>query len=331
MRMSIVLFLILFPAAAVAEDYCDDINLFEDHYSDKLTIGNYEAGHTSGYRQRPEGDYAYQYCVKNLTDQTPFQFKWKGPTPSTFLGGRLAYGRAATSGWIVASAPPDPRDDRELGLGNNGSLTYDMVESIFRESNLESEETVIPAQNVAVGLDVSSWAAFSDQISKRNPEGYRRSAGIIFSMPSDPEDWKSFIEGDEVPPSSDPVRIQAFISLDYRPDTKEIDLVTSVALQRWPGFKGNFSELLGPLSMEFSELERAGIDAESIEFDVGDNIVEVSQGFIGVVVQKSAANFADFVQDDRSVNHVSVPIWVLLQGEPIFEFPFEALGLPSAS
>ena len=328
---SLLLFLpFIFPVAAFAEDYCTEMHLFEDHYSDELIMGNYEAGHTSGYRMRPDGDYEYRYCVKNLTDQTPFQFRWKGPRPSTLLEGRLAYGRTETEGWVVASAPPDNRAERELGLGNNVSLTYGQVESLFRQSKLEGAETIIPVQDAIFYLDVSSWAAFSDQISATNPERYRRSAGIIFSMPSNPKDWEGFINGDEVPPSSDPVRMQAFIFLDYLPETQGIDLVTSVALQPSPGFQGNFTELLGALSMEFPALAEAGIDARAIEFDGQDRIIEVGRDFFGTVIRQPVANFADFVEDGRPVNRVSVPITLLLEGRPIFEFPFEALGLPSA-
>jgi hypothetical protein len=82
--------------------------------------------------------------------------------------------------------------------------------------------------------------------------------------------------------------------------------------------------------MDFPSLSEAGIEASSTQFEGQDGITQVGGDFLGIVVRQPVGSFASFVTDERPVGRAGVPITLLLQGRPIFEFPFEALGLPSA-
>lgn len=324
LSLSSVAFLML-ALPAYATDYCADMSGFATWISDEVNEGNYELGHTSGYNQDAAGSYYYKYCITNLSDQTMFEFKWNGPRPNMLLRGRVAYGQSYTEGWGNSSSSPDENDERVLQLGNGNSYHItDNIQTIFRSAASRS-------QSNHSDLDMRSWPAFIQGLRNRPLADaiYRQTAGVRFSIPSDPSDWDAFIGGSEAQPESAPIQMQVYLGLEYDLEKLEIRLISSAGVIPSDVLTERPSDLLKELRLEFPELARAGFEVNSIGFENTDQqIVNIDSQYHGFIQSEYIASLNDLLNEERPVPIIDVPIILTLSGNQIFEFPLEALGMP---
>lgn len=331
MRKSLTAFFVVTVTSAWGEGYCPDMHLFTDHRSDEVYVGNYEAGYTSGYSKTAQGDHVFRYCVKNLSDQTMFQFLWKGPRPGRLFHGRLAYGRDSASAWFPSDAGPDDNDMRDLGFrnGRDNDYTTEPVETFFRKAELLDRTLPLRVQAVE-DFDLSSWARFTTGLqSALDPDNpiLRRTAGVMFNIPSDPAEWESYIEGREEPLQSPPVPIQVFMGLDYDFSSYEVSVITSLGLNTEAAASNRATEaIVSAITLEFPGLAELGFEIGSANFSTGRLSQTATQ--LQDFQRQPVAKFEALLWDDRPVGKSSFPVTVLLNNEPIFEVPFQALLFP---
>lgn len=331
MRIILTGFLVVTGTSAWAEDYCPNMHLFTEHRSDEAYVGNYEAGYTSGYRKTAQGDHFFRYCVKNLSDQTMFQFLWKGPRPGRLFQGRLAYGHDQASAWFPSDKGPDDIDMRDLGFrnGRGSDYTTEPVETFFRKAELHDHAQPLRVQAVET-FDLSSWDRFTTGLQNAlNPDDprLRRTAGVTFNMPSDPAEWESYIEGSEEPLQSPPVPVQVFMGLEYDFASYEVSVITSLGLNvEAAASTGATEAIVAAITLEFPGLAELGFEIGSANFST-DELSQTATQLQDFRMQP-VANFKAFLRDERPVGKSIFPMTVLLNNEPIFEVPFQALLLP---
>lgn len=338
MRILIVIIAFIAASSAAAEDYCPAETIFSDSYSDKDGVGNYEFGYTSGYRRNAQGDYSFIYCIKNLSDQTPFEFKWKGPRPSSLLKGKVAYGQDYTEGWQPSSTPPDEIAERVLSLGNGGTFTDVEIETMFKKAQNGADAKLHRAQLVREPFKLGTWAEFLADIRSTPPEGgiFRRFSGVTFSVPSDINEWDAFIASTDQVPESRPVRVQAFFGVEYNIETLEMNLVRGVGFAEDTPPDGEIGSFLAAFSMDYPAVKEAGLTGEASAFSADQEIVSFGTAFpgrlayIGIRQTTPLGSLQPYISDERSVRRVDVPVTLNLNSEPIFEFPTELLGLPAS-
>lgn len=331
MRIILAGFLVVTITSAWAEDYCPDMHLFTDHRSDEVYVGNYEAGYTSGYHTTAQGDHYFRYCIENLSDQTMFQFLWNGPRPRRLFQGRLAYGRDMASAWFPSDTGPDDIEMRDLGFrnGRGSDYTTEAIETFFRRAERLDRARPLRVQAVET-FNLSSWEKFTTGLQNTlNPDNprLRRTAGVTFNMPSDPAEWESYIEGSEDSLQSPPVPMQVFMGLEYDFASYEVSVITSLGLNiEAAASTGATEAIVAAITLEFPGLAELGFKIGSASFST-DRLSQTATQLQDFRMQ-SVANFEAFLGDERPVGKSSFPVTVLLNNEPIFEVPFQALLLP---
>jgi hypothetical protein len=332
-----ILTIMLLTTTAAYANHCDTPINFEEEITDELAVDGFEVGYTSGYR-RIGSKYEFTYCVENLHRDSWVFFKWKGPAPDMFIEGYLSKKprrsrNAKVETWRDSPGPSDDEArDLSLSLERDSGYSEYEVQSIFEDAALQTEPILRRVQGDGV-FDLSATSSFvqsirNDPVALQNGR-FSLSAGVIFDVPSNPEllDGYPEVQTDEEPEELS--KIRASVAVRYDLVTLEVSMTHFVGFSRELPEPNDINRFFDALELAF-EIGPGAVDLENIDFiKLSDGEPAEINQYAGVSRSIPLGSLADVADASTPAQRATLPVILLLNGNPLYRFNLDIVGLPA--